>query len=73
LAAFGATEPVDLGTGGWAYRDPPPSRGVLFERGDVVVDMTGDFSDAELLVVVHSLREMAPDEHPIADPDPYPS
>jgi hypothetical protein len=35
--------------------------------------MTGDFSDAELLVVVHSLREMAPDEHPIADPDPYPS
>jgi hypothetical protein len=35
--------------------------------------MTGDFSDAELLVVVHSLREMAPDEHPIADPVPYAS
>lgn len=72
LAAFGPTEPVELGTGGWAYRLRPPSSGVIFERGDTVVQLSGDFSEAELLIVAHSLREMVPLEHPIDEPDPYP-
>jgi hypothetical protein len=71
LAAFGETEPVDLGTGGWAYRYRPPNSGVLFERGDMVVDLTGDFSEAELRIVAHSLREMLPSEHPVAEPQPF--
>ena len=70
LAAFAPTDPVDLGTGGWAYRSRPPSSGLLFERGDVVVHLTGDFSEAEFLIVAFSLRMMRPEEHPIgAAPD----
>lgn len=71
LAAFGHTEPVDLGTESWAFRYRPPNSGVLFELGDVVVDLKGDFSEAELLIVTHSLRKMFPSEHPIADPDAH--
>lgn len=69
LAAFGPHEPIDLGTDGWAFRERPPSASVLFERGDVVVHLTGEFSDDELVVVAGSLREMEPDEHPILEPD----
>ena len=71
LAAFGDTEPVDLGTEGWAYRYRPPNSGVLFEWHDVVVDLKGDFSEAELVLVTHTLREMLPSEHPILQPDVF--
>lgn len=72
LAAFDETESIDLGTGGWAFRDRPPDRGLLFERGDLVVRVSGAFSDEELRTIAHSLREMSPGEHPIAQPEPYP-
>jgi hypothetical protein len=72
LTAFAPTEAVDLGTDGWAYRHRPPDNQVWFERGDTVVHLTGDFSDTEFLLVIHSLREMRPGEHPLSDPDPYP-
>lgn len=70
LAAFGPMEPIDLGTGGWAFRHPGPVDGVLFERGDVVVEVMGSFTEHELRLIAHSVREMAPGEHPITEPDP---
>jgi hypothetical protein len=70
LAEFGPMEPIDLGTGGWAYRYPGPVDGVLFERGDVAVEVMGTFTDDELRMIAHSVREMAPGEHRITDPDP---
>lgn len=76
LTAYAHVEPFEAivleGIGDWAYRSLPPSSGVVFGMGDVVVDLRGDFSDPEFLIVASSLREMRPDEHPIADPDPSP-
>lgn len=71
LAAFGDNDQVELGLGGWAYRYRPPNSGLLFERGDLVVEVAGELTEGELRLVAHSLREMLPGEHPIAEPAPF--
>lgn len=71
LAAFGDNDRIELGLGGWAYRYRAPNSGLLFERGDVVVEVAGELSDGELRLVAHSLREMLPGEHRIAEPAPF--
>jgi len=71
LVTFADTESIDLGTGSWAYRYLPPSDGIVFELDDVVVDLKGNFSEAELVLIAHTLREVRPSEHPILEPDVF--
>lgn len=71
LAAFATADPIVLATGGWAYLYRAPASGMVFELGDAVVTLSGDFSEAELLVIAHSLRPMASGEHPLLPADTF--
>lgn len=73
LARYGPTEPVELGTGGWAYRYYPrgdSERGFVFQYDSdrVVTIKSYDLTEEQLRQLVDTVRDAEPGELEIHEP-----